>query len=111
MKDFFQRVYLIVSKIPEGKVATYGQIAKLLGEPRSARIVGWAMKAAPYELHLPCHRVVNRLGELAPEYAFGSKQLQKDILKAEGITFNKDGSINLKRHLWKAEELYKSNEF
>lgn len=110
MKDFFQRVYLIVSKIPEGKVATYGQIAKLLGEPRSARIVGWAMKAAPSGLHLPCHRVVNRLGELAPEYAFGSKQLQKDILKAEGVTFKKNGTINLEKHLWKADEFYKSND-
>ncbi|MFL0269578.1 MGMT family protein [Candidatus Clostridium radicumherbarum] len=104
MKDFFQRVYLIVSKIPEGKVATYGQIAKLLGEPRSARIVGWAMKAAPNGLQLPCHRVVNRLGEMAPEYAFGSKLLQRDILKAEGITFKKDGSIDLKKHLWNPKE-------
>lgn len=104
MKDFFQRVYFIVAKIPEGKVATYGQIARLMGEPRSARIVGWAVKAAPSESHLPCHRVVNRLGELAPEYAFGSKQLQRDILKSEGITFKKDGSINLKKHLWKADE-------
>ncbi|MFL0248721.1 MGMT family protein [Candidatus Clostridium stratigraminis] len=104
MKDFFQRVYIIVFKIPEGKVATYGQIAKLIGEPRSARIVGWAMKAAPNELHLPCHRVVNRLGEMAPEYAFGSKQLQRDILKAEGITFKKDGSIDLKKHLWNPKE-------
>lgn len=109
MKDFFQRVYLIVSMIPEGKVTTYGQIAKLLGEPRSARIVGWAMKAAPSGLNLPCHRVVNRLGELAPEYAFGSKQLQRDILKAEGITFKKDGSINLKKHLWNADEILKSS--
>lgn len=105
MKDFFQRVYLIVAQIPEGKVATYGQIARIMGEPRSARIVGWAMKAAPNELHLPCHRVVNRLGELAPEYAFGSKQLQKDILLSEGITFKKDGAINLKKHLWDAKKL------
>jgi methylated-DNA-protein-cysteine methyltransferase related protein len=107
LKDFFKRVYLVVSKIPEGKVATYGQIARLLGEPRSARIVGWAMKAAPSELHLPCHRVVNRLGELAPEYAFGSKQLQRDILETEGITFKKDGSINLNKHLWNGDEFYK----
>lgn len=105
MEDFFKRVYSIVAKIPEGNVATYGQIARLLGEPRSARIVGWAMRAAPGDMYLPCHRVVNRLGELAPEYAFGSKQLQRDILQSEGITFKKDGCIDLKKHLWKNEGL------
>lgn len=101
MKDFFSRVYEIAVKIPEGKVATYGQIALLLGQPRSARIVGWAMKAAPENLKLPCHRVVNRFGEMAPEYAFGSQELQRAILESEGITFKKDGRIDMKKHLWK----------
>jgi len=100
LKDFFSRVYKIVSQIPKGKVATYGQIAFLLGEPRSARIVGWAMKAAPEHLHLPCHRVVNRLGEMAPDYAFGSSQVQREMLNHEGITFTKSGCIDLKKHLW-----------
>jgi methylated-DNA-protein-cysteine methyltransferase related protein len=100
LKDFYQRVYEIVAKIPEGKVATYGQIAAILGQPRSARIVGWAMKAAPERLHLPCHRVVNRLGELAPDYAFGSFDVQKGLLLSEGITFNENGRINVKKHLW-----------
>lgn len=100
MKDFFSRVYNIVSQIPKGKVATYGQIAFLLGEPRSARIVGWALKAAPEHLNLPCHRVVNRLGEMAPDYAFGSSQVQREMLIYEGITFNKSGCIDLKKHLW-----------
>lgn len=100
MKDFFSRVYEIVAKIPEGKIATYGQIAKLLGEHRSARVVGWAMKAAPAHLHLPCHRVVNRLGQMAPGYVFGSSQLQRDILASEGITFKKDGCIDMKKHIW-----------
>lgn len=100
MNDYFKRVYEIVARIPEGKVATYGQIAALLGDRCNARVVGWAMKAAPYELKLPCHRVVNRLGEMSPEYVFGSKQLQKDILEAEGITFKKDGCIDMKKHLW-----------
>ncbi len=98
LKDYFARVYELVAQIPEGKVATYGQIANLLGDRRNARVVGWAMKAAPSKL--PCHRVVNRLGEMAPGYVFGSKQLQKDILEAEGITFKKDGTINLEKHLW-----------
>ena len=100
MKDFFIRVYNIVSQIPEGKVATYGQIALLLGEPRSGRIVGWAMKAAPEHLSLPCHRVVNRLGEMAPEYVFGTPEIQRSILISEGITFKENGCIDLKKHLW-----------
>lgn len=103
-KDFFQRVYKIVSQIPEGKVATYGQIALLLGEPRSARIVGWAMKAAPEELNLPCHRVVNKFGEMAPSYVFGFIELQRDILTSEGITFKENGCIDMKKHLWSGPE-------
>lgn len=100
MKDFYQKVYEIVAKIPKGKIATYGQIAAILGQPRSARIVGWAMKAAPEHLHLPCHRVVNRLGELAPDYAFGSSDVQRGLLLSEGITFDEEGRINVKKHLW-----------
>ena len=100
MKDFFQRVYDIVARIPEGKVATYGQIAEMLGRPKAARAVGWAMRAAPAHLQLPCHRVVNRLGELAPDHAFGSPDVQRELLLSEGITFGEDGRIHIKRHLW-----------
>lgn len=100
MKNFYQRVYEIVAKIPKGKVATYGQIALMLGQPKSARIVGWAMKVTPEYLHLPCHRVVNRLGKLAPNYVFGSSDIQRGLLVSEGITFNEDGFINMKEHLW-----------
>lgn len=103
MKDFFSRVYDVVSRIPEGKVMTYGQIASLLGEPRGARVVGWAMRAAPSSLNLPCHRVVNRLGEMAPSYAFGSKDIQRELLISEGITFKENGCIDMKKHLWKVE--------
>lgn len=100
LKDFFQRVYEIVSKIPEGKVATYGQIALMLGEPKNARIVGWAMKAAPDNLKLPCHRVVNRFGEMAPSYAFESPEVQREMLAKEGIAFKEDGCIDMSRHQW-----------
>lgn len=104
MKDFYQKVYKIVSEIPKGKVATYGQIAFLLGEPKSARIVGWAMRAAPENLHLPCHRVVNRFGEMAPDYAFGSQEIQRDLLISEGITFKENGCIDMEKHLWNGPE-------
>jgi methylated-DNA-protein-cysteine methyltransferase-like protein len=102
LKDYFARVYELVAQIPQGRVATYGQIANLLGDKRNARVVGWAMKAAPSKL--PCHRVVNRLGEMAPGYIFGSKELQRDILESEGITFLENGCIDLKKHLWDSSQ-------
>jgi methylated-DNA-protein-cysteine methyltransferase related protein len=102
LKDYFARVYELVSQIPQGRVATYGQIADLLGDKHNARVVGWAMKAAPSKL--PCHRVVNRLGEMAPGYIFGSKELQRDILESEGITFLENGCIDLKKHLWDSSQ-------
>jgi methylated-DNA-protein-cysteine methyltransferase-like protein len=106
LKNFYSQVYEIVAKIPKGKVATYGQIAEMLGRgPGGARLVGWAMKAAPDDLHLPCHRVVNKKGELAPEYAFGSKDVQRQILVSEGITFNEDDCINMKEHLWLGDKI------
>jgi methylated-DNA-protein-cysteine methyltransferase-like protein len=98
MRDYFSKVYELVAQIPEGAVATYGQIASILGDKCNARVVGWAMKAAPSAL--PCHRVVNKLGEMAPGYVFGSKQLQRDILESEGITFLDNGCIDMKKHLW-----------
>lgn len=98
MKNYFQKVYEIVEKIPKGKVATYGQIAAILGTPRSARVVGWAMKAAPN--HLPCHRVVNKSGELSPFYVFGDQAFQRALLEKEGVTFTSKGTIDMKKHLW-----------
>lgn len=100
MNKFFSEVYKITVKIPKGKVATYGQIARMLGSPRGARTVGWAMRAAPSELKLPCHRVVNRLGELSPDYVFGASELQRAMLEDEGVKFKKDGRIDLEKHLW-----------
>ena len=105
-EGFFQRVYVLVAQIPRGKVATYGQIAALLGQSRNARVVGWAMKAVPENLKLPCHRVVNKFGELSPNYAFGDKSVQRGILEYEGITFLKDGKINMKKHLWNGTSLH-----
>ncbi|MEY8001108.1 MGMT family protein [Clostridium sp. Mt-5] len=99
-KDFFSRVYTIASRIPKGKVATYGQIALLLDEPRNARIVGWAMRKAPVNLNLPCHRVVNKFGEMAPEYVFEDSEIQRTILKSEGIIFKEDGRIDMEKCLW-----------
>jgi methylated-DNA-protein-cysteine methyltransferase-like protein len=100
MNNFFQQVYNIASKIPSGKVATYGQIAALLGNPRGARTVGWALQGTPEQLKVPCHRVINRLGEMAPGYAFGGSDRQRRMLEDEGISFMKDGRVDMKKHLW-----------
>ena len=99
-KGFFKRVYEIVSRIPEGKVATYGGIGKMLGYPRGAKVVSWAMRSAPEELNLPCHRVVKATGELSPGYVFGDAEIQRAMLASEGITFREDGTIDMSKHLW-----------
>ena len=99
--SFYKIIYDIVSQIPEGQVATYGQIAFLAGHPRASRIVGYAMSKAPQERNLPCHRVVNREGRMAPGYAFGGQELQRAMLEKEGITFRDNGCIDMKRHLWR----------
>jgi methylated-DNA-protein-cysteine methyltransferase related protein len=99
-KDFFDKVYEIVAEIPYGKVATYGDIAEACGIRSSARTVGWALNGAK-ESGLPCHRVVNRFGALTGKMHFGSYDLMEELLKSEGITFDKDGCVMLDKHLWK----------
>lgn len=99
MESFFKKVYQIVAQTPAGKVATYGQIAAFIGEPRHARIVGWAMHDAPKELNLPCHRVINKSGSLSPGYIFGPGK-QRILLEREGVCFLENGRVDLKKHLW-----------
>lgn len=101
---FFEKVYEVVKAIPRGKVATYGQIARLVGEPRKSKIVGWALHSNPYPGVVPCHRVVNRKGELSGAFAFGGMEVQKKLLEEEGIIFDENGTINLKEYLWKPEQ-------
>jgi methylated-DNA-protein-cysteine methyltransferase related protein len=98
--DFFAKVYDIVAQIPPGYVLTYGQIAAMAGNPRAARIVGYAMNSAPADRDLPCHRVVNRTGSMAPGYVFGGQDCQRQRLEEEGVTFDENGCINMKKHLW-----------
>jgi methylated-DNA-protein-cysteine methyltransferase-like protein len=100
---FFNDVYNVVKKIPAGKVATYGQIAKMIGQPQKSKCVGWALHSNPQEGVIPCHRVVNRKGELSGNFAFGGMERQKMLLENEGIIFNKDGIIDLEKYLWKLE--------
>ena len=96
----FEKIYEIVQQIPEGKVSTYGQVAKLAGNPRWSRVVGFALHANPTFGEIPCHRVVNREGRTAPAFAFGGSNVQRAMLEAEGVTFLADGTVDMKNHLW-----------
>ena len=103
--EFFERVYAVVMQIPRGKVATYGQIASLLGlgGPFAARNVGKAMSNTPEFLDIPSHRVVNKSGEMAPAYAFGGAGKQRRLLEGEGVVFQGNGRIDMKKCLWKRQ--------
>ena len=81
---FFEEVYALLKTIPSGKVTTYGDIAKALGRPRSSRVVGYALHVNPDPENIPCYKVVNREGYLAPAFAFGGEQMQGHCLKAKG---------------------------
>ena len=101
--DFFDKVYKVVAKIPYGKVTTYGLIAEACGIKSSARIVGWASNGTK-ESGLPCHRVVNRNGELTGKLHFGDPNLMEDLLRSEGIVFTEGGKVMLEKHLWKPKK-------
>lgn len=98
--NFFQEVYEVVKRIPKGKVATYGQIAKILDAPRSSRAVGYALHVNPEQGIIPCHRVVNRYGRLAPSFAFGGKEAQAELLAVEGVICGKDFIVDLAQYQW-----------
>lgn len=98
--NFYEKVYKAVSEIPLGKVATYGQIARMCGSPRASRIVGGALHKNPLPGVIPCHRVVNRFGELAPDFAFGGKEAQKALLRDEGVLADENYTVDLKKYLW-----------
>mgnify|MGYP001563341988 CR=1 FL=1 len=97
MKSFFEKVYEVVRKIPEGKVATYGQIAKILGA-KDNRKVGFALHANS-DPDVPCHRVVNKDGRLAPSFAFEGPEGQRRRLLAEGVGFIDEMHVDLTKAL------------
>jgi methylated-DNA-protein-cysteine methyltransferase related protein len=97
--DFFERVFFLVRKIPKGKVTTYGLIAQSLGMKSSARMVGWALNSVAGNIDIPCHRVINRRGELTGRRYFATPNLMRELLESEGIEFFED-KVNLDKHLW-----------
>ena len=94
------RIYAVVASIPKGRVATYGQIARLAGNPRMARAVGNALHKNPFPDRIPRHRVVNHEGGMSPAFAFGGGDRQANLLKAEGVSFVRPGVVDLERCLW-----------
>ena len=99
MISFRNRVYQIVANIPKGKVATYGQIAKLAGSPKAARAVGICMKTNPFAPQVPCHRVVASDGKLTGYSAGSGIITKKEMLVKEGVKF-KGENVDLTSSLW-----------
>lgn len=97
---FRDRVFEVVRAIPEGRVTTYGAIARSLGDPRSARMVGWAMASCPDDVSEVAHRVVNRYGELSGGWAWGHPDLMRALLEDEGVPFKGQYTVDLHRCLW-----------
>ena len=98
-KSTFEIIYNIVKQIPKGKVATYGQVASLAGNRRWSRVVGYALHVNPDPKNIPCHRVVNRLGEVSKAFAFGGESRQIALLEAEGVEA-KNGRVDLEKYRW-----------
>ena len=101
--EIYALVWGIAKRIPRGRVATYGQLAALLGMPRRARQIGYALSVTPENMKIPWHRVVNAQGRISlrlKHWESGSDDLQRILLEAEGVTFDDSGRIDLKKFRW-----------
>ena len=101
MSDLYERIYIVVRQIPSGEVATYGQIAKLVGT--TARQVGYAMAALPQENDVPWQRVINSKGEISLRISNDGHNYQRILLEEEGIEFDIKGKVDLNRYGWERE--------
>jgi len=91
----------VVRQIPEGRVTTYGAIARFTGSPQSSRMVGWAMNASHhYPGHIPAHRVVNRNGILTGKHHFRHPELMQQLLESEGIRVDNDRVVEFRKRFW-----------
>ena len=103
-QNTFGLIYDVVKRIPRGAVATYGQVARLAGNKRWSRVVGYALHVNPDGDAIPCYRVVNREGRVSDAFLFGGRNRQIELLEADGITVT-DGVVDLARYQWR-EGLY-----
>ncbi|MAN59121.1 MAG: cysteine methyltransferase [Flavobacteriaceae bacterium] len=99
-EGFFEAVYAVVHKIPYGRVTSYGAIAKYLGAPGSARMVGWAMNACANRNDVPAHRVVNRNGVLTGKHHFSGINLMQQLLEEEGVQVIDNQIQNFEAVFW-----------
>ena len=102
MSERYDKIYAVVRRIPRGRVATYGQVAELAGLAGHARQVGYALHAHDGS-PLPWHRVINSRGEVSPRTAGDSHELQRELLMAEGVVFDRHSRIDLKEYRWNAK--------
>ena len=102
--SFFEKVYETARRIPYGRVTSYGAIARAVGSPGAARMVGWAMNRA-YEQkeYVPAHRVVNQLGLLTGKMHFPGQNTMQELLENEGITVVDNRIQNLEKYFWEPE--------
>lgn len=98
--SFFERVYQVVRQIPEGRVTSYGAIARAIGAAKSARMVGYAMNASHALADVPAHRVVNRKGLLTGKHHFQGTTLMQQLLESEGIVVQHNQIVNFEAHFW-----------
>ena len=98
-EKLINQILSVAACIPVGKVATYGQIASLVGRPKNARLVGRILSQVDLYGHYPCHRVVNAKGRLVPGWLD-----QKALLESEGILFESPTNVSLKKYQWNPEE-------
>lgn len=98
-KTTFDKIYEIIRQIPKGNVASYGQIAELSGNRHLARVVGYALHAVPADSDIPCHRVVNRNGEVSAAFEHEGINRQIELLEAEGVEFV-DGHVDMTKYQW-----------
>lgn len=101
----FKRIYDVVKRIPQGKVATYGQVALVAGNPRWARVVGYALHCNPDPATIPCYRVVNREGRVSPAFVFGGENVQVQLLKNDGVSFLDETLVDMENFCVNLDEL------
>lgn len=98
--SFFDKVYEQVKRIPYGKISTYGAIARKIGSPQSARMVGYALNASHNRGDVPAHRVVNRKGLLTGKQHFDGSNLMQQLLESEGVAVKNNQIIDFDKHFW-----------
>lgn len=111
--NFFENVWSVVRQVPEGRVVSYGQIAALLGSPRAARTVGWALHSTPEDSDIPWHRVINSKGRISISGCEHDPNIQRVLLEQEGVEFDERDTIDMEKYQWRPtpEELDTINMF